>query len=104
MPHTIRKFWGPLRGRATLNFNWGLIDHDSVVLVTAAEYQVSAPVTSEHRFIGAASITVENVAPHGPPFDPNHGVTFVVKVDWPNPLPIVTDITVLDNPPVAVDR
>jgi len=29
-------------------------------------------------------------------------VTFVVKVDWGSPLPIVTDITVLDNPPIEV--
>jgi len=27
--------------------------------------------------MGAASVTVENVAPHGPPFDPNPGVTFI---------------------------
>ncbi len=104
MPKTIRKYWGPLQGRATLNFNWPIINHDSVVLVSAAEYVVAQPQTNEHRFIGSASITVENVAPHGPPFDPNHGVTFVVNVDWPHPLTIVTDITVLDNPPVEVDR
>jgi hypothetical protein len=103
MPQTIRKFWGPHQGRAQLNFNWSVINHDSVVLITAAEYVVSAPPTDEHRFIGAASITVENIAPHGPPFDPNHGVTFVVNVDWPNPLTIVTDITVLDNRPIEVD-
>lgn len=103
MPQTIRKFWGPVRGRVTLNFNWPVINHDSVVLVTAAEYVVAQPPSSEHRFIGAASITVENIAPHGPPFDPNHGVTFVVNVDWGSPLPIVTDITVLDSRPVEVD-
>lgn len=72
MPRTIRKFWGPLQGRATLNFNWPTINNDSVVLVSAAEYVVAQPKTNEHRFIGAASITVENIAPHGPPFDPNH--------------------------------
>ena len=104
MPQTIRKFWGQHRGRTRLNFNWPVINHDSVVLVTAAEYAVAAPPTDEHRFIGAASITVENIAPHGPPYDPNHGVTFVVNVDWPNPLYIVTDITVLDSRPIEVDR
>ena len=46
----------------------------------------------------AANVTVANVAPHGPPFDPNHGVTFIVNVDWGSPLHIVTDITVLDAP------
>ncbi|WP_211767095.1 hypothetical protein [Kutzneria sp. CA-103260] len=47
----------------TLNFNWGAINHDSVVLVTASEYAVTTPASDEHRFIGAASITVENIAP-----------------------------------------
>jgi len=103
MPQTIRKFWGPHRGRTVLNYNWNAISHDSVVIVTAAEYAISAPATSEHRFVGAANITVENVAPHGPPFDPNHGVTFVVNIDWPSPLPIATDITVLDSKPIEID-
>jgi hypothetical protein len=102
MPQTIRKFWRPHNGRVTLNFNWDAINHDSVVLISAAEYVTSTPPSNEHRFIGAASITVENIAPHGPPYDNNHGVTFVVNVDWGTPLPIVTDITVLD-PPSEVD-
>ncbi len=103
MPQTIRKYWAPFKGRETLNFNWPIINHDSVVLITASEYAVATPPSDEHRFIGSASITVENIAPHGPPFDPNHGVTFVVNVDWGTPLPVVTDITVLDAPPIQVD-
>ncbi|MFB7648345.1 hypothetical protein ACFC1G_27810, partial [Streptomyces sp. NPDC056085] len=55
------------------------------------------------RFIGAATVTVENISPHSPPYDPNHGVTFVVNVDWGSPLHIVTDITVLDGPPVDIE-
>jgi hypothetical protein len=97
MPKTIRKYWGAFRGRETLNFNWPAIDQDSVVLVTASEYNAERV-----RFIGAASVTVANIAPHGPPFDPNHGVTFVVNVDWDSPLNIVTDITVLDSKPIEV--
>jgi Papain-like cysteine protease AvrRpt2 len=97
MPQTIRKYWGPFSGRGTLNYNWPAIDQDSVVLVSASEYN------SEHvRFIGAASITVANIAPHGPPYDPNHGVTFVVNVNWGSPLNIVTDITLLDNKPIEI--
>lgn len=93
MARTIRKYWGAFTGRVTLNYNWPVIDRDSVVLVTVSEYN------SNHvRFIGSATIGVSNVAPHGPPFDPNHGVTFVVHVDWGSPLNIVTDITVLDKP------
>jgi len=95
MPQTIRKCWGPLKGRASLNYNWPAIDQDSVVVITASEYN------NQHvRFIGAAPITVANIAPHGPPYDPNHGVTFVVNIDWASPLNVVTDITLLDNKPV----
>ena len=49
--------------------------------------------------MGSASVTVSNISPHGPPYDANHGVTFVVTVDWGSPLDIVTDITVLDAAP-----
>jgi hypothetical protein len=95
MPQTIRKYWGAFQGRVTLNYNWGAIDQDSVVMITASEYN-----DQRVRFIGAASITVANVAPHGPPYDGNHGVTFVVNVDWGSPLNLVTDITVFDSKPI----
>jgi len=95
MPKTIRKYWGAHKGRVALNYNWPAIDHDSVVLITASEY-----ASDFARFIGAASITVANIAPHGPPYDTNNGVTYVVNVDWSSPINIVTDITVLDNKPV----
>jgi Papain-like cysteine protease AvrRpt2 len=95
MPRTIRKYWGAFRGRETLNFNWPVVDHDSVVLITASEYN------AQHaRFIGAATITVSNIAPHGPPYDSNHGVTFVINAAWGSPINVVTDITVLDAKPV----
>jgi hypothetical protein len=103
MPQTIRKYWGPLQGRARLNYNWAIINQDSVVLITASEFKVQNQPSDEYRFIGDASIIVENIAPHGPPYDPNHGVTFVMNVDWTSPLDIVTDITVLDNPPIEMD-
>ncbi len=98
MPETIRKFWGPSSGRATFNYNWPIIDQDSTVIVTASEYNAERV-----RFLGSASVTVSNIAPHGPPYDPNHGVTFVVDVDWGSPINLVTDITVLDGAPVEVD-
>jgi hypothetical protein len=63
---------------------------------------VAAPPTDEHRFVGAEHHRPEHRA-HGPPFDPNHGVTFLVNIDW-QALTIVTDITVLDNPPIEVDH
>ena len=103
MPQTIRKYWGRLQGRARLNYNWGAINHDSIVIITASEYIPTSPPGNAFRFIGAASVTVENISPHGPPFDPNHGVTFIVNIDWGAPLYIATDITVLDGTPVEID-
>jgi hypothetical protein len=101
---TCRQYWLGLQGRYVLNFNWDAIDHDSVVLVSASEYRPDGedPAHSP-RFVGDATIQVRNVSPHGPPFDPNHGVTFVVTVDWDSPLDIVTDITVLDQKPVDIE-
>jgi hypothetical protein len=98
MPKTIRKYWGPCNGRVPLNYNWPEIDHDSVVLITASEYD-----GNRVRFIGAASFTVANICPHGPPYDPNHGVTFVVNIAWDSPINLVTDIVLLDNKPVETD-
>ena len=80
-----------------MNVNWDEINHDSVVVVTVSEYRLD-PDNPEHstRFVGDASITVSNVRPHSPPYDPNLGVTFVVEIDWPEPLAICTDIVVLE--------
>jgi hypothetical protein len=105
MPKTIRKFWpDPFSEVTALNFNWGEINSDSVVLVTASEYVPqpnSPPGTPLRRFVGDATIRVDDIAPHGPPFDNNHGVTFVVVVDFPNPVFVATDITLLDQTPFA---
>lgn len=99
MPQTIRKYWGKHRGRVQMNFNWDAIEIDSVVLVSASEYD-----GRKARFVGDASIKVSNIAPHGPPWDSNKGVTFIVEVDWQSPLDVVTDITVLDAKPVEVQQ
>jgi len=103
VPKTVRVYWKDLRGRSRLNFNWSEIHPDSVVVVTASEYSAdaNAPKLSP-RFIGDADVTVENISPHGPPSDPNYGVTFIVNVAWPTPLDIVTDITVMDDVPAIV--
>lgn len=100
---SVRQYWRNVSGRTSLNFNWDMINHDSVVLISAAEFVPNDldPKASK-RFIGSANITVENISPHGPPYDPNHGVTFVVNVEWGSPLHVVTDITVLDAP-VAIE-
>ena len=106
MPQTIRSFLPqPFHGRRVQNFNWGAIDSDSVVLITASEYVPQSnppPASNLQRFVGDANIWVSNITPHGPPFDNNHGVTFVINVDFPNPLFVVFDITVFDAKPIEV--
>lgn len=100
MSQTVRKFWSPRNGTNSMNFNWDAINADSVVLVTAAEYNPN----NDKRFVGGATVTVHGIAPHGPPTDPNHGVGFMLEVAWPNPIPICTDITVLDTSIVEVQH
>lgn len=101
---SVRQYWRGLQGRVPLNFNWDAVNDDSTVHVSAAEWSTDpgSPLTSP-RFVGAANITARNVVPHGPPNDPNHGVTFVVTVDWASPLDVVTDIVLVEDsdPPVV---
>jgi hypothetical protein len=104
-PMTIRIFWRMNPGRNVVNLNWPALSSDSVVSVQASEYAAGTqqlPDGTEQRFVGAASITVENVTPHGPPFDTNRGVTFVVNVGWSSPLNICTDVTLEANAPEQV--
>jgi hypothetical protein len=92
-------------GRNVVNLNWPALSADSVVSVQASEYAAGSqqlPDSTEQRFIGDANVTVENVTPHGPPFDPNRGVTFVVNVAWGGPLNICTDVALLANAPEQV--
>lgn len=98
MPRSVRFYWRDVRGRATINVNWPAINADSTVKVMASEWAANpAGMTASPRFVGDATITVRNVAPHGPPADPNNGVTFIVDVDWPDPLNVVTDIVLLED-------
>jgi hypothetical protein len=116
MPQTIRKFWPdpfPFGRRASLNFNWDAIDSDSVVLITAAGYvpQPNPPPDANLQRVlsilgPSIAVRVDNISPHGPPFDANHGVTFSITVDvadgvdTDNSLFVATDITVFDDKPI----
>jgi hypothetical protein len=53
-----------MMGRNVLNFNWDAIDHDSVVLISASEYNLDN-TPNHHRFVGAADVTVLNISPMG---------------------------------------
>ncbi|MEO6997454.1 MAG: hypothetical protein ABI112_05170 [Terracoccus sp.] len=106
VPVAIRIFWRMNPGRNVVNLNWPALSADSVVMISASEYNSgSQQLTNgtDQRFVGSASISVANVTPHGPPFDPNHGVTFVVDVGWAAPLNICTDIAlIVDSPLQAI--
>jgi len=102
---TIRIFWRMNPGRNVVNLNWAALSADSAVSVQASEYAAGTqqlPDGTEQRFIGAAGVTVENITPHGPPYDTNRGVTFSVNVAWSSQLNICTDVTLLANAPQQV--
>jgi hypothetical protein len=86
-------------GSWSVNFNARDFQDNSVVLVTACEVMTLGN-NPHHRFIGAARVWVSNIAPHGPPFDPNHGVSFVINAEWGSNINILVDITLLDSPVV----
>jgi hypothetical protein len=105
MPHVARWFVGYYRGRLNCTFNWPVINKQSVVLVSASEGAAPESTAAPERFVGAANVTVHNIAPFGfvDPYGGNPpgggGVRFVLTVDWGEPLPIWADIVVLDEYP-----
>jgi hypothetical protein len=97
------RMWVPDRiGRSLEHFNSPVITSSSVVHVSASEATTHSPSLfggswqSWASFIGAASITVQNVSVR------NGGVDFYVVVDWRSPLHLSLDITVLDPPAAFV--
>ena len=106
MSYTQRVYYPePFKGRVHLNryFTRDIINSDSVVVITASEYQpevVPPNYPNERlRFTGDANIWVSNISPHGEG-TPNFGVEFAINVDFFNPLFVVVDITVIDPPRV----
>jgi hypothetical protein len=85
------------RGRVAMNQNDARINERSVVVITACEIETVGN-NPHHRFLGAADVWVSNIAPHGPPSDPNNGVEWIPHVDWDQDLNILIDVTLLDSP------
>jgi hypothetical protein len=98
MSKVFRIFWGRHNGRVKLTVNGDIINDQSIVLVTASEGDEANSTASPARFVGNANIRVENIAPF------NKGVVFIVSVDWDHPLPIWTDIVILDEFPQGFIR
>ena len=99
---TFRVYYSsPMNGRVRRNFQIP-VNVTSVVVITAAEYNPEN-VPPRHpnervHHLGDANIWVSNIGVHGDDGTPNNGVEFVINVDFPHPLFVVVDITVLDSP------
>jgi hypothetical protein len=86
-----RVYWGRHYGRLACTFTSTSIRGLSTVLVTVSEGGEANTTNPNFRFVGNANIRVENIAP-------TFGqVVFIVSVDWFEPLPIYTDIVILDE-------
>lgn len=86
-----RHLWRSAPRLSTFTFRWSAIQHDSFVLVTAAEARFTGLVPD--RFIGAAKpIVAGNIAP----FDGGVQFTLWWYGDFPH-LNIWTDITLFDR-------
>jgi hypothetical protein len=84
------------------NFNWDAINIDTAVIVTAAEYgdwlgALAGVKTVGRPNLGAASVWVSNVGPHGFSTDEAGGVEFLLHTDWDSPLRVMVTITALED-------
>jgi hypothetical protein len=97
MPQAFHIYWGRQNGRVKCQVLADFISPMSVVLVAASEGDAEENSTNPNfRFVGDANIRVENISPT------QGAVWFVVSVDWPEPLPIYTDIVILDEKPSII--
>jgi hypothetical protein len=100
---TIRVYFQqPIQGRRRQNVQIAGVNTTSVAIITAAEYKPEN-VPPNHpneriRHLGDANVWVSNVGVHGDDGTPNDGVEFIINVDFPQPLFVVVDITILDDP------
>jgi hypothetical protein len=104
MSRSVRVIWKNIQGRQHLNFNWPPIHKASAVFIAAAEWAPAAnpdpytPGPPGRPFIGEATISVTNIAPHDPEgTSSDGGVEFYLHVDWESPINVVLTITVLDD-------
>ncbi|MET8545591.1 hypothetical protein ABZW03_33885 [Kitasatospora sp. NPDC004799] len=77
--------WSPGNGTFNLQISWNVIGINSTVVITASETDANG-----NRFVGGAPFQVSSIAP-GPGV-----VTFKINIGWNSPLPMRTDILVLN--------
>ncbi|SHG74073.1 hypothetical protein SAMN04488109_1636 [Chryseolinea serpens] len=97
MAKHMRIFWGPHVGRLVCTVNWSSIrgdrlTGDSVVLVSACEgIRETNSTAPNDRMVGDANFTVSSIAPRF------NAVSFVVDINWFEPLNLWTDVTVFEE-------
>ncbi|MFF9021264.1 hypothetical protein [Streptomyces eurythermus] len=77
--------WSPGNGTWNLQIPWNVIGVNSTVLITASEIDGNG-----NRFVGDAAFQVSSIAPA------NGVVTFKISIGWGSPLPMRTDVLVLN--------
>ena len=93
MARHARVSLGLVKGRVITPVQWAAVNEFSVVHVSASERRPgSLSFLAGDRIVGAANITVTNVAPR------NGGLDFALEVGWPVPINVVVDITVFEGP------
>jgi hypothetical protein len=102
MARSIRYVLDNQQGVTRQNFNWDAINIDTAVIVTAAEIgdwlgALSGVKTVGRPNLGAASVWVSNVGPHGFSTDEAGGVEFFLHTEWSSPLRIMVTITALED-------
>ena len=95
MARSIRILYRNVQGRVRRNFNWSPITEKSAVVITAAEWNASAP-GSGRPVLGEANVYVTNIGPHDPEGGTG-GVEFHLHVDWDSPLNVIVTISVLED-------
>ncbi len=89
---TYRHLWGDVRGHFKPNLQWDVVRHDSRVFAAASETKpqdVSSGGRVGEPVLGAARVTVHNVAAH------DGGVAVWVEVVWDSPLPLAISYLVI---------
>ena len=91
MSTNFRVYWGRQKGRTRFSFSSDAITPFSIVLVSASEGIEADNTNPNFRFVGDANIRVENIAP-------SEGIVwFIVSIDWFEPLPMYTDIVIVER-------
>lgn len=96
MSKTIRVVWRRQQGRGHMNFSWPPITFETPVIVVASEAKFTGQSllgqdSEWESNRGEADVYVTNIGPK------NGHVEFILHVNWPQPLDVITDIIVLDR-------